>query len=144
MINATIIGQYFFSKNQELTDIQIQKLVYYAYSWYMVLHDGEKLFEEQPQAWIHGPVFRTLFDSMKNYKNFADIENNEELEKIEGSIAQFLDTIYNVYGKYSGNELEKMTHSELPWKNARQGLKPYEFSQNSIKDEDIMLCYGQI
>lgn len=143
MINATVIGQYFFSKNQELTDIQIQKLVYYAYSWYMVLHDGKKLFEENPQAWIHGPVFRTLFYSMKNYKRFANIEGNEELEQLEDSITKFLDTIYNVYGKYSGNELEKMTHSELPWQNARQGLKPHEFSQNLIKDEDIILYYGQ-
>ena len=29
-LNATIIGKYFLSKNSELTDIQIQKLVYYA------------------------------------------------------------------------------------------------------------------
>ena len=139
MLNATIIGQYFLSKNPELTDIQIQKLVYYAYSWYMVKNKGEKLFEESPQAWIHGPVFRTLFDSMKDYKRFS---KTDEIEKIEKNITDFLDVIYEIYGKYSGNELERMTHSELPWIKARIGLKPYEFSQNTILDEDIMKCYG--
>lgn len=139
MLNATIIGQYFLSKNPDLTDIQIQKLVYYAYSWYMVKNQGKKLFEEKPQAWIHGPVFRTLFDSMKNYKKFSEIDH---MGKIEKNVTEFLDVIYNIYGKYSGNELEKMTHSELPWIKARNGLKPYEFSQNTISDEDIMKCYG--
>lgn len=139
-INATRIGQYFLSKNQELTDIQIQKLVYYAYSWYMVLHEGKKIFDEQPEAWIHGPVFRTLFNSMKNYKNFSNLDNIEQMGK---SNAEFLDKIYDVYGKYSGNELERMTHSELPWIRARHGLKPHEFSQNKIDDKDIIECYGK-
>lgn len=138
-INATVIGQYFLSKNQELTDIQIQKLVYYAYAWYMVLHDGKKMFEEKPEAWIHGPVFRSLFDSMKDYKKFSNLE---EISKMGESNANFLDKIYNVYSKYSGNELEKMTHSELPWIKARHGLQPHEFSQNKIEDNDIMTCYG--
>lgn len=140
MLNATIIGQYFLSKNPELTDIQIQKLVYYAYSWYMVKNNGKKLFEENPQAWIHGPVFRTLFDSMKNYKKFSQ---TNEVESIDKDVTDFLDVIYNIYGKYSGNELEKLTHSELPWIKARNGLKSYEFSQNIISDEDILKCYGR-
>lgn len=139
-INATRIGQYFLSKNQELTDIQIQKLVYYAYSWYMVFHDGKKLFDERPEAWIHGPVFRTLFDSMKDYKKFSDLSCVEQMGK---SNSEFLDKIYNVYGKYSGNELERMTHSESPWINARNGLQPHEFSQNKIDDRDIISYYGQ-
>ena len=140
MLNATIVGQYFLSKNPDLTDIQIQKLVYYAYSWYMIKNKGLKLFEEKPQAWIHGPVFRSLFDSMKNYEKFSD---TKEIEIIEKETKDFLDVIYNIYGKYSGNELEKMTHSELPWIKARNGLKPYEFSQNTISDNDIMICYGK-
>jgi uncharacterized phage-associated protein len=139
MLNATIIGQYFLSKNPELTDIQIQKLVYYAYSWYMVKNNGKKLFEENPQAWIHGPVFRTLFDNMKNYKNFSQ---TNQVENIDKDVTDFLDVIFNIYGKYSGNELEKLTHSELPWIKARNGLKPHEFSQNIILDEDILKCYG--
>lgn len=138
-MNATIIGQYFLSKNQELTDIQIQKLVYYAYSWYMVKNKGVKLFKEKPQAWIHGPVFRSLFDNMKNYKKF---KNAEDYKQINIKIADFLDIIYDIYGKLSGNQLEKITHSETPWIKARNGLEPYEFSQNIISDEDIMECYG--
>ena len=137
-INATKVGQYFLSKNKDLTDIQIQKLVYYAYSWYMIVHKGKKIFDEQPEAWIHGPVFRSLFNSMKS-KSFLDLS---KVENICESNTKFLNTIYSVYGKYSGNTLERMTHSELPWKEARKGLAPYEHSQNKIKDSDIIKCYS--
>jgi uncharacterized phage-associated protein len=137
-INATKVGQFFLSKNKDLTDIQIQKLVYYAYSWYMVVHKGKKIFDEQPEAWIHGPVFRSLFNSMKS-KSFLDLS---EVKNICESNTEFLNTIYSVYGKYSGNTLERMTHSELPWKEARKGLAPYEHSQNKIKDSDIIKCYS--
>jgi len=87
-INATIIRKYFLYKNSELTDIQIQKLVYYAYSWYMVKNKGKKLFEERPQAWRHGPVFRSLFDNMKDYRKFI---GNKDYEKIDKEITEFLD-----------------------------------------------------
>ena len=45
-MNATTIGKYFLSKNRELTDIQIQKLTYYAYAWYMIKHKDSKIFDE--------------------------------------------------------------------------------------------------
>lgn len=138
MLNATLVGKYFLAKNQELTDIQIQKLVYYAYSWYMVKNKGKKMFDEKPQAWIHGPVFRSLFDSMKDYKKFLDTSNLD----LNDEIKEFLNIIYNVYSKYSGNELEEMTHSESPWQNARIGLMPHQHSQKEISDEDIMNCYA--
>lgn len=64
-------------------------------------------------------------------------------ENIEKEKTDFLDIIYGIYGRLSGNELEKMTHSETPWIKARNGLKPYEFSQNLISDEDIIECYGK-
>ena len=139
MLNATIIGKYFLSKNSELTDIQIQKLTYYAYAWYMVKHSGQKLFEEKPQAWIHGPVFRSLYNAMKKRDFYEEKLGTNEIEQ---DVKKFLDIIYNTYGQYSGNELENMTHSELPWRNARKNKKAYERSEEPILDEDIMECYG--
>ena len=135
-MNATTIGKYFLSKNRELTDIQIQKLTYYAYAWYMIKHEGSKIFDESPEAWVHGPVFRSLYDAMKK-SSFYEV--NDEIDV--GNEKEFLDIIYKIYSKYSGNELEAMTHSEKPWKDARAraGLKYYPATRSTekIKDEDI-------
>lgn len=140
MVNAKLVGQYFLSKNADLTDIQVQKLVYYAYSWYMVKNSGKKLFDEKPEAWVHGPVFRSLFYAMKDYKNFI---NFTEIDTIGKGVSDFLEIIFDVYGKYSGNELEKLTHSETPWIKARVGLAPYELSTRNIDDEEILAYYGK-
>lgn len=138
MINATEVGKYFYLKNKELTDIQIQKLVYYAYAWYLIKSNGRELFNENPEAWVHGPVFRSLYKRMKDKCFYENPEQNLEIQ----TIAPFLDIIYNIYAKYSGNELEIMTHSESPWRNARYraGLlnKPYERSAEKITKQDIL------
>ena len=49
--------------------------------------------------------------------------------------------IYNLYGKYSGNELEQMTHSESPWKKARTGLDANMRSMRELDDEEIKRYY---
>ena len=51
---------------------------------------------------------------------------------------------YTLYGKYSGNQLENMTHIEDPWKNARLGKKPHERSTQEISDEDIEKYYSAL
>lgn len=139
-MNATEIGKYFYCKNKDLTEIQIQKLTYYSYVWSMVLNNT-KLFDEKPQAWIHGPVFRTLYDSMKT-RDFFNTEGYEN--KFDDETNYFLEMIYRLYGKYSGNQLEMMTHIEEPWKNARKGIDANERSTQELSDEDIKRYYGNL
>lgn len=137
-MNATSVGKYFYNKNNNLTEIQIQKLTYYAYVWSMALRD-EKIFDEKPQAWVHGPVFRTLYDSMRKNDFIQSTDEN-----ITPKNKEFFDMIYNLYGKYSGNQLENMTHMEEPWKSAREGLGPYERSKNELDDDLIKSYYKSL
>lgn len=136
-MDAVQTGKYFYCRNNDFSEIQIQKLTYYAYAWNLALYN-EKLFEEKPQAWIHGPVFRTLYDAMR----YSDFYNTNTLNmQIENKTLRILDMIYNLYGKYSGNELEQMTHSESPWKKARTGLDANMRSMRELDDEEIKRYY---
>lgn len=137
-IEAKNVAKYFYDKNNDLTEKQIQKLTYYAYVWYLTKYK-KRLFNESPQAWIHGPVFMSLYKTMQNNKLVTT--ETEEMEK-QKDIIYILDVIYKVYGKFSGNKLEHLTHTEDPWKNARKGLEPSEKSQREISDEDILEYYG--
>lgn len=136
-MDAVQVGKYFYCRNNDFSEIQIQKLTYYAYAWNLALNN-EKLFEERPQAWIHGPVFRSLYDAMR-CREFYDTN----ILDIDAAIRdnEILCMIYNLYGKYSGNELEQMTHSESPWKNARMGLSANVRSMKELDDEDIKNYY---
>lgn len=43
-----------------------------------------------------------------------------------------IDAVIEFYGKYTGAELSELTHSEIPWKEARRGLAEMEYGQNVI------------
>ena len=50
---------------------------------------------------------------------------------------ELLDVIIKYFGYYNGKALEKMSHYETPWINARKGLLPTDNSNNVINKEDI-------
>lgn len=137
-IKARNIAKYFYDKNNELTEKQLQKLTYYAYAWYLTIY-SERLFDESPQAWIHGPVFMSLYKDMQNNRL---ITTDTECVTENSKVVKLLEVIYKNYGKLSGYKLELMTHAEDPWKKARIGRKATEKSRDIIKDEDIKEFFG--
>ena len=57
---------------------------------------------------------------------------------------ELLESVWFTYGDKSANELEALTHSEDPWKNAREGLKEMEPSDKPIDTEDMKEYYLSI
>ena len=45
----------FFLTKESMTHLKLQKLCYYAQAWYLTIY-GQRLFNEEFQAWLHGPV----------------------------------------------------------------------------------------
>lgn len=136
-----IVSNYFLSK-ESMSQKKLQKICYYAYSWYLTLYD-ELLFDNGKfEAWVHGPVNPGLYSKYKTY-GWRDIPSRRE-PQLDMGIKEFLDIIYNTFGDYTGDELESMTHSESPWIKARQGLEPEVPSNNIIDDVTIKSFYSSL
>ena len=143
MYNAIDVAKYFVNLNKEFTELQIQKLVYYSYVWYIVKFNDNKnnivnkLFDERPRAWKYGPVFISIYEQMK----FCDkslvckayLKANDVNTKFDDKAEMILSLVYEFYGKYSGNRLSDMTRYEYPYKNTKLG--------DVIKDIDIYEWY---
>ena len=149
MINAKTIAKYFLTKS-ELTPKKLQKLVYYSYSWFIALNNenaddiSSVLFDETPKAWIHGPVFKTLYNEYRSF-NWHEVPKNEiNMEFENDEIIPFLDKIYEEYGKYDADQLEYMTHQELPWKNARKGMSALDYYDKDISKKDIFIYFNNL
>ena len=41
-----------------LTNLRLQKLLYYVQAWSLVLRKSADFFQERIEAWVHGPVVR--------------------------------------------------------------------------------------
>ena len=149
MIDANVVANYFLTKS-ELTPKKLQKLVYYSYSWFIALNNENEneinslLFDETPEAWIHGPVFKSLYSKYKIF-NWHEIPKNDEKMNFENNdVKPFLDQIWKVYGKYDADQLEYMTHHELPWKNARRGMSALDHSNKEISKKDIFIYFNSL
>ena len=52
-----------------------------------------------------------------------------------------VDDVIERYGELSGNQLEALSHSELPWMEARNGLLPLDSSTRFISNKTIYNYY---
>ncbi len=125
----------------EITNLKLQKLLYYAQAWYLVFN-ARPLFGENIEAWVHGPVVAKVFGDFKHLRWSAiDIPgtpaNSEEIN-------DHLKEVWGAYGKFSATELERMTHSESPWRDARGSLSADEPSRNLISHVSMKEYYSSL
>lgn len=105
-----------------LTPLKLQKILYYAQGYYLAMNNVE-LFKEDFQAWAHGPANPKIYDKYKKYGyNSIDYPNTKS-KTIVDDILKFLYDIWNTFGIFDGKYLEKLTHSEEPWIEARKKAK---------------------
>ncbi len=123
-----------------MSNKKLQKICYYVYSWYLTLY-GRQIAPLEFEAWVHGPVSRELYNYYKQY-GWSDIPQHYGTVMADAELAAFVRRVWKHYGHFSADELEKMTHTELPWKKAREGYKAYEPSGVLLKDSDIRAYFS--
>ena len=118
--------------DEPITNKKLQKLVYYAQAWSLVVND-EKLFNDKIEAWVHGPAIPSLYSKFKSFEfNPIEIDTSKEKFNFSKKQRQLLEKVWDVYGKYDAEYLEALSHSELPWQEARKELNVNESSTNTI------------
>jgi uncharacterized phage-associated protein len=126
-----------------ITHLKLQKLVYYAEAWALALFDTS-LFEDEFEAWAHGPVVRSLYNEYRHCGWEPIMEEVEEPPEFEEDVQDLLQEVFRVYGEHSAKTLEKLTHREQPWRNAREGYAPEEWSNEKISKEDMKEFYSRL
>ncbi len=143
---AKYIGLTSIIKGLSISPLKLQKLLYYVQSWYMVFYGREALvFTDRPQAWVNGPVYPAIYHEYKgktanmcDHLKVSDFSNQTPelaLAEISGSMDldfELIESIILLYGAKSQNELIFLTHSELPWVEMREGLRPFDRSEKEL------------
>lgn len=131
MADVFDVAKYILEKQGEMTAMKLQKLVYYSQAWHAVWEE-KPLFSEQIQAWVNGPVVLALYDFHRGkfLVNSFDITlSNQYLTDAE---KDSIDKVLSFYGDKSSQWLSDLTHSEEPWKSAREGLASNERGNREI------------
>jgi uncharacterized phage-associated protein len=137
-LNCFDIAEYFIKLANEtgsfISNLKLQKLVYYAQAWHLALN-GEPLFPEDFEAWVHGPVIPQLY---QKYQKFGWHPIEQEVNPdLPITVQEFLDEVAQEYLACDAYELEQMIHIETPWRFARGDLPPDTPSTSVIRQEWI-------
>lgn len=132
-----LIIRYLLYKCEDITPMALQKLLYYSQGFYYAF-EGSFLFDEECEAWVHGPVYRDVYYRYSSYR-FDTIESVDAFDEsiFETSEKSILDSVIKNFGCYSGKTLEKFTHLEMPWRQTRVGLPMHTHSNRIIHKELI-------
>jgi uncharacterized phage-associated protein len=148
MLSCHEVAKYFLTLVDEdagdlISNLKLQKLVYYAQGFYLALYD-RPLFPEPLEAWIHGPVVPELFHTYKTYGAGAiPSPNDVDFSRYDPLTREVLDEVYNVFGQFAAWKLRNLTHEEPPWENTPVGG---EISYKAMRDyfKTQLVNHGQL
>ena len=138
-----LISKHIIAKMEDITPLALQKILYYIQGFSTYFFDNP-IFNDNAEAWVHGPVYREIYDRFSYYR-YNPISKNEfesynEIDSLSEKEIKLIDSVINNFGVYSGKTLEKMTHITIPWEEGRKELSEEEYSSNII-DTDTMKDY---
>lgn len=122
--DARVVAQWFLAWTQledeaALSNLKLQKLLYYAQGHYMASHDGKALFSDEIQAWAHGPVVPAVYHQ---YKQFGSgpigVASDFDFDLIDDDAGSLLTAVWDAFGSRTAWKLREMTHQESPWVSA--------------------------
>ena len=139
---------YIFEKLEEVTPLMLQKLLYFIQGVYSALY-GKPMFGEDCRAWVHGPVYPEVYDLFRDFKyNPIDDARFALFEGAEDSLTddekRAIDLVVKTFGMYGGKVLEKITHNEEPWIEARNGYGESIPSNELLPKDRIMNYYKAV
>lgn len=118
---ADVVNAFLYLDDREdssdgISNLKLQKLVYYAQGFHLAMFDSP-LFENDIEAWMHGPVVPELYHQFKECGrnpipapldlDIPAIFNPEQIDLIA--------EVQETFGQFSAWQLRNMTHEEKPW-----------------------------
>lgn len=149
IIKVTTLAGYILKNFGPMSHLKLQKLLYYCQAYHLA-NFKTVLFEEEFEAWVHGPVCRNVYDIIKGksilysdvtYSEY-DFDSEIKLKDVVSS-DQFnlLNDVLLPLSSWSGSELETATHNEAPWIIARGEKKPNDNCSEIISKDEMLKYY---
>ena len=106
----------------DLTNMKVNKMLYYAQGHYLK-STGTPLFDDEIEAWSHGPVVNAVYQVYKGYGDNPITEcDAARAEAVSDDVADFLLGVGREYSRFTASALRNMTHVvNGPWDKVYNG-----------------------
>lgn len=132
-----LVIAYLLNQCEDITPMALQKALYYIQGFFYAFY-GKFIFEEDCEAWTHGPVYRDIYSMYADYR-FDPISKIEAFDSSVFTTQEkaVLDSVIRYICCYSGKVLEAFTHNESPWIDTRGDLPDGMGSERIMKKQVI-------
>ena len=128
-----MIDAYKKVSGDELDELKLHKLLYFAQREALAIA-GTPLFKEPFFGWKFGPVCRKV---RSNYSPDSHSMASDDIRPLSAQSKYLIDNIIAQYGEYASWKLSELSHKEISWRNARQGLSPDQNGNRQLSLDDI-------
>ena len=140
------VVNWFLSQSEDdncLTHLALQKLLYFSQGWNYVFNN-QPLFQNDCEAWVHGAVYRVIYDEFKKFKYMPLPKMDKEVSLPAEEIAVLDFVKQHYFNVYTAKTLEKICHLEEPFILTRKGFICNENSVETISKAAIKEYYLRI
>src|ERR1035437_7319878 len=145
------IANFFIAKGETekggINALKVIKLTYLAQGWALGLY-GKPIGDEAPTAYEYGPLFESLYHTLKKYgndklKKYRLDEGNKHAQLITAEQQELLNRIWDAHKKYTPEQLSVICRSKKgPWEKAWNNRKNYKNVQ--IQEKDMIDYYAEL
>ena len=126
--------------DRQLTNMQVQKLVFLAHGYTLALLD-RPLYFNNTHAWQWGPVVPKLYKALQKYGSgyVAEAISAEDELDTNSKDYEVLQGVWKAYRTYSGPQLSELTHRpntpwSKTWNSEKFGIIPTDDIQTYYRD----------
>ncbi len=135
---ARYVIEYCIKKGSPISNLQLQKILYYIQVHFLVKQNGRKCFSEDILRWDYGPVVREAYNAFRKYSS-SQIKEVPKIEQYYVSNGKFIieekpfdsscidvedmlliDEVVESYREKSAFYLVNKTHAEDPWRETKE------------------------
>lgn len=106
-----ILAQFDPESGDAVTHLKLQKLLYYIQAWVLADHK-ESLFDEDFEAWTHGPVLPSIYRKYKDRGFNTILDFGEIPEFKDDTLVSTMKEVIDVYGEHTAKYLEKLAKTD--------------------------------
>lgn len=112
--NSEYIISFYKEYGKAITNLEVQKLLYFLEAIYMVCTDEDYLYNEDFSAWNFGPVNTTIYNQYKNFGS-VPIELDHEVIINQNNL-KYIQMLYDLFKDFNATQLVNLSHMEgSPW-----------------------------
>lgn len=138
-------------KNYNISNLKLQKLLYFIQAFFVVMKNGTPCFSERIEAWNFGPVVPEAYREFKCYGSGSipyihsylvfdggSLWNLHRKEFDKGVLKKEdrdrICKVVDTFAKYTATDLVGLTHRQAPWKKAYRPQENNEITLESIRE----------